>query len=324
VALRVATFNAGLAPGYLPNVTARLPHIVDALTALAREVDILYLQEVWLDDHYAELRSRLSGALPHVVRQEPSHRPAAGGCAQKDLDPVIDCARKHCAGLRDDALASCVVRNCARLGLSLPPACLNCVASDPRGTMDEIVARCLGAATSASEDILAYGGSFGTCLFSRTPLTHTGALVYPSTLNARGAIHARTSGLHVFATHVSPGSSDQGLQYEALVEWIAVRAPAPAPAIVLGDLNTSAGSSLFRMLTDAGFREPDTVDTRGTWGSGLATGSAGDATWRIDHILTRDVPGYTSSQRILDAPVTLDDGTRTTLSDHCGVLVTIE
>jgi endonuclease/exonuclease/phosphatase family metal-dependent hydrolase len=314
VTVRVATFNAGLAVGYVPHVTERLPHVVEALSSL--DVDVLYLQEVWLPDHWDRVRDALSAKLPYVLRQEPKLR-HKGGCSEDQVAPLVRCAEKHCADLRDEALATCVVRNCAGVGLSLPAPCLNCIASDTRGSLEEIVGRCIGTLPddAAVHDTLhAYGGSFGTALFSRMPLENADELVYLSTINARGAVYAR-AGCHIFATHFSPSGSEQKPQVDELVRWIGEKAPRGEPAIVLGDLNITPGSSLFKRILDAGFREPDQADKRSTFG---------EHGWRIDHILVRDIAPRVASQRILDAPITIAGGKRTTLSDHFGVLATLE
>jgi endonuclease/exonuclease/phosphatase family metal-dependent hydrolase len=306
--VRVATFNAGLAVGYLPNVRERLPHVVEALSAL--EVDLLFVQELWLDEHWGQLTGALAKRLPHAFRP-PHVVVASGGCTKEQLAPFIACANKHCAGLRDEALARCVVRHCATYGLTLAPSCINCMTQNITGSLEEMTSRCSGEATDGTQAPIAYGGSFGTGLLSRAPLENVDTLTYRSSINARGAMYAHTLGLHIFATHFSPGGlgdSEQMPQFDAFVEFAADRR---GPAVLLGDLNTSSGSPLFAKLVRAGFREPDKLDTRPTCYSS-----------RIDHVLVRDVDATVTTQRILDERITLPDGERTTLSDHYGVLAT--
>jgi endonuclease/exonuclease/phosphatase (EEP) superfamily protein YafD len=92
--------------------------------------------------------------------------------------------------------------------------------------------------------------------------------------------------------------------------------------VLLGDLNTTSASSLFQKIRRAGFREPDVIDSRGTFGGGLGTGHVTTSGWRIDHVLVRNTAARVTSRRILDTPITLNvgRGVRTTLSDHFGVL----
>jgi endonuclease/exonuclease/phosphatase family metal-dependent hydrolase len=307
--VRVATFNAGLAVGFLPNVRARLPHVVEALSAL--EVDLLFVQEFWLDEHWARLCDALAKRLPYTFRP-PHVVVASGGCTKQQLAPFIACATKHCADLRDEALARCVVRHCATYGLTLAPSCVNCMTHNITGSLEEMTTRCLCEATDGKHAPIAYGGSFGTGLLSREPLEAVDTITYRSSINARGAIYARTLGLHVFATHFSPGGlggSEQGPQFDAFVDFAAATR---GPAVLLGDLNTSSGSQLFAKLVRAGFREPDELDTRPTCYSS-----------RIDHVLVRDIDATVTTQRILDGRITLPNGERTTLSDHYGVLATL-
>jgi endonuclease/exonuclease/phosphatase family metal-dependent hydrolase len=272
-----------------------------------------------------------------VFRPDPL-LPAGGAvCTKEELAPLVACAKKHCRGMRDEALARCVVNHCTAEGFALPSECLNCIASHPSGTLDEIVARCIGAASPAVAapgamsnsrygGLIAYGGSFGTGLLSRTPLLDPEVLAYYATVNARGAVFVRvTAGdlgpMNLFATHFSPGGAEQETQVDELLAWIQTKGR-NSPTVLLGDLNTTPGSSLFHKIQRAGFREPDEVDTRATFGSGLGTGRVNATGWRIDHVLVRNAPLRVTSRRIFDTPIKLNvaGGVRTTLSDHFGVL----
>ncbi|MDB4946899.1 MAG: hypothetical protein JWP97_6433 [Labilithrix sp.] len=337
VAARIVTFNAGLAVGFLPHVTERLPHVIDALAAL--DVDLLFVQEVWLETHWEQLREALHAKMPHAMRPVALLASEPGACSEQELAPFVACAEKHCGGLRDEALAQCVVRHCAGAAFGMASPCVNCLASHPVGTLEEIVGRCVGrgeatpraAGTTSRASLMAYGGSFGTGLFSRTPIPSQHLHTFDSTVNARGALHVRANlpdvgDVDVFATHLSPGGHEHGVQVGELLRWIDPLMGA-RPAVLLGDLNTSEGSEAFRQIERAGFHPPATRDTRGTFSSsGLETGVAGDGGWRIDHVLFRDVVLPTRTERILDAPIALEvDGAkvRSTLSDHFGILATI-
>lgn len=95
--------------------------------------------------------------------------------------------------------------------------------------------------------------------------------------------------------------------------------------MLIGDLNVTPDSRLFRAILAAGFREPDVVDRRATFGGGLGTGRVNTSGWRIDHILVRGIDARVTSRRIFDTPIALrGSGVRTTLSDHFGVFTVIE
>ena len=335
--LRVATFNAGLAVGVLPYSTERLPRVVEALTAL--DVDLLFVQEFWLDEHWEALRRATAASLSYAFRPPPVLPPRGSVCTREELGPLIACAKKHCAGLRDEALARCAIAHCAAEGFALPSECLNCIVSYPTGNLDEIVARCIGGARTAAPSsdnagpsrcsgLIAYGGSFGTGLLSRTPIVNPEVLGYYATVNARCAVHSivdtdALGRIHVFATHFSPLGSEQAAQVDECLTWVEEKART-GPAFLLGDLNVTPESSLFRKITAAGFREPDVVDRRATFGGGLGTGKVNASGWRIDHVLVRNVAARVTTRRIFDAPIALRSGVRTTLSDHFGVMATVE
>jgi endonuclease/exonuclease/phosphatase family metal-dependent hydrolase len=335
---RIATFNAGLAVGVLPYSTERVPYVLSALAAL--DLDLLFVQEFWLDSHWLALCDALKPKLPFHARAEPVGGAAnRGGCQAAELAPLRRCAEEHCGGLRDEALARCVVRSCAPLALALPVRCLNCIASQPVGSLDEILGRCVGdrgqsmpEGDAESDGLIAYGGSFGTGLLARRPLENLQRLVFRSSVNARGALYTTievgSSGLvHLFATHLSPGGAEQEPQAIRLLEWIEALSAGGA-AILLGDLNTTPGSNLFRRFEHAGFSEPDAADRRATFSQhGLGTGNVTSAGYRLDHILTRGLHASIRTQRVLDEVVLIESGghtIRTTLSDHFGLLASIE
>jgi endonuclease/exonuclease/phosphatase family metal-dependent hydrolase len=336
--LHVATFNAGLAIGVLPHVTERLPHVIEALAAL--EVDLLFVQEFWLERHWEALKEAIVKRLPVALRVHPLGG-ATRPCTEAQLAPLVRCASQRCAGLHDEALASCVVQHCARLALQLPSDCLNCIASNPEGDLTAILARCTGggaepalvpAGPVGSGELMAYGGSFGTGLLLRQPPLASGSITFESTVNARGAMYVQLAGglgagpLHVFGAHLSPGGAEQVPQVEQLLDFIDEKAGAE-PALLLGDLNLVPGSALLGRIARAGFHEGQANDHRSTYsGQALLGGTFAGSGWRLDHVLVRGTEAQLRTQRILDQPVRLAVEGReviSMLSDHAGLLSTI-
>jgi len=336
--LRVATFNAGLAVGVLPHVTERLPYVVDALATL--DVDLLFVQEFWLERHWQALKAAVATRLPVALRAAPLGA-ATRPCTEAQLAPLVACAEQRCAGLRDEALARCVVEHCARLALQLPSDCLNCIASDPEGDLATILARCtateptepalVARGSVGSGQLMAYGGSFGTGLLLRQPPLASASITFQSTVNARGALYAQLAGalgpLHVFAAHLSPGGAEQAPQIEQLLSFIDEKA-GTQPSLLLGDLNLTPGSALFERLALAGFHEGRADDHRITYsGQALLGGTFAGSGWRLDHVLLRGTEAQLRTERILDRPVRLDVAGRevvSMLSDHAGLLATID
>lgn len=331
---RAATFNAGLAVGLLPWPTERLPHVVGALAEL--DVDLLFVQEFWLEPHWDELVRAAARSFPHSFRAPPTQPAVKGACSEEELEPLVACARAHCDGRAGDELGRCVVRSCAATAASMSTACLNCVVSHPVGTLEEILAPCIGSGAkeatpprAPTAGMVAYGGSFGTGLLARTPLLDRDAITFEASVNARGALYARLADppLHVFATHLSPGIHDeQAAQIDRLLAWVDEKAGA-APAMLLGDLNTGpdASPSLYRRFEAAGFVDPYRAGCTYCHGA-LGHGRAGESGWILDHVLFRGVDGDLRANRILDDELVIDvRGTRvrTTYSDHFGVVASL-
>jgi endonuclease/exonuclease/phosphatase family metal-dependent hydrolase len=336
--LRVATFNAGLAIGVLPHVTERLPYVIGALAEL--DVDLLFVQEFWLEKHWEALKTALAKRLPFTSRVRPRGA-AKRPCTEAQLAPLARCADQHCAGLRDEALARCVVQHCAPLALRLPSDCLNCIAANPEGNLAAILARCtaselqpsaVASGQRSSGELMAYGGSFGTGLLLREPPLASGSITFPSTVNARGALYIKLASafgegpLHVFAAHLSPGGPEQLPQVEQLLAFIDTTARAE-PTLLLGDLNLVPGSALFGRIERAGFREGPVPEGRSTYSSdALSGGNFAGVGWRLDHILLRGTDAELRAQRILDEPVRLKVAGRdvlSMLSDHAGLRATL-
>jgi hypothetical protein len=63
---RAGTFNAGLAVGVLAHAEARVAPVVQALAD--EPLDLLCVQEFWLEEHWQKLVSAASGRLPYTHR----------------------------------------------------------------------------------------------------------------------------------------------------------------------------------------------------------------------------------------------------------------
>jgi endonuclease/exonuclease/phosphatase family metal-dependent hydrolase len=391
---RIATFNAGLAVGYLPLAEERAPHVIEALSRASAE--LLCVQEVWLESHWEALRAASAPNLPHAFRLPPTGDAApATACSREELTPLTACAREHCADLASTGgLGNCVLQRCGTSALSLSAPCLNCLLRHPVGDAERIAAACVtpaapnasaaapnasaaapnasaaapnasaaapnasarpprGAAIRPGANVIAYGGSFGTGLLSRTPLLDRDALVFDATLNPRAALYARLrpgprgADLHVVCTHLSPAlgaplggrpaSVEQGEQVEKLLAWVEQKAQG-APVVIVGDLNTGhrAGASVEALLPDhyakfltAGFVDPyaSRPDALCTFcASNPLNGNAGARGTLIDHVLLRGLPAGASSEPFLRTPLEIKAGgrtVRTAYSDHYGLVITL-
>jgi endonuclease/exonuclease/phosphatase family metal-dependent hydrolase len=353
----VATYNAGLAVGYLPLAEERAPHVVGALARAP--ADLLCVQEVWLDEHWDALRAAAAPRFPHAYRL-PAATPAGGGaCTPAELAPVLACARGRC-GRGSAATAACVARHCAHLARAASPACVTCLLRRPVGSAEGIAASCAAPAGGAGArpgaapaDVVAYGGSFGTGVLSREPLLDRDALVFEASLNPRAALYARVrpaglGDLHVVCTHLTPAlgspvggaspAAEQRAQIERLLPWVGAKAAGGGAVVLAGDLNAGprAGDAIEPALPEhyarflaAGFRDPYATSpgARCTFcRSNPLNGGAGAGGALLDHVLLRGPVAAASAEPLLREPLVL--GTegrteRTAYSDHYGLVVAI-
>jgi endonuclease/exonuclease/phosphatase family metal-dependent hydrolase len=342
--LKVVTFNAGLARGFVDLAEQRAPLVAEALATL--DADLVALQEVWEPQDVEAVQAATRDRFPEQVFLEPAPEAAQQpACEPGELDALESCIATACAGVLDEQLAACVLANCGADFGELGANCQTCLAANIGGSVDDILGACEEAA-----DRYAYGGSFGIGLLSRHPITSTEQTTLESSLNRRAVLYARVDAgplgeVHVFATHLSPVFSDipypgpgsweeeQRAQIETLLGLIAEKAPPGTPVVVLGDLNTGpalagiAGEAPdnFALLLAAGLLAPyvDQPGARCTFcaDNPLVGGADDDESVLIDHVLVRDLEAV-SVARVLDEPLTV--GTVTApLSDHYGVAVTL-
>jgi endonuclease/exonuclease/phosphatase family metal-dependent hydrolase len=336
--LTVATYNAGLAPGYVPYTDERRDQTIDAIATL--DADVVCLQEVWLqDDIDAIATAATAGAYAEVfydfTEEDVTQEPA---CTEKEVQPIVDCAYANCAGSED--LTTCMLASCgAELG-ELSDGCFDCAAANiGLNDIDEIALACTtGNAT------LAWGGHNGLMLLSKLPLSGAALDLMPSWLVQRGFIHAEVGGVNVACTHLAADLSattpydgddyasyeeEQFAQLDHVLGWLS---DAGGVGALAGDLNTGPDGDGFtgelaanwQAVVASGFRDAN-LDSDAPFCTWCPADNelldAGDA-HAIDHVA---VLGADSSDpvRLLDAPTALGDGTPVSYSDHFGLQVTI-
>jgi endonuclease/exonuclease/phosphatase family metal-dependent hydrolase len=342
--LSFATYNAGLAYGFVEYAEQRSPLVPPAVAELS--VDVLCLQEVWDQSDVAAMKSATASKLPTALffdNQQSFSESAA--CTSGEVDPLLACVEPVCGNTPE---ATCVLTNCADEFGATSDACQTCLAANVGGTLDAIEAAC-----GEGGALYAYDGAFGVGLLTNQEVTASDQLVLESTLNRRGVLYAELATaagpLHVFCTHLTadlsfnyPGTADswgdeQRDQIGALLAYVEAKA-GTAPTVILGDLNTGPAlegiaSELpenYALFSDAGWEAPFVSDNPACTfcGENPLVGNPGDPkrTVLIDHVLFKNQPsGSFSSSLILDQDITIDiEGTDTTskLSDHYGVAVT--
>lgn len=355
-ALRVATYNGGLARGFVDYASARAPVVAAGIAAEAEAgLDILCVQEFWTAGDWQALVDG-AASLSNTYRLADDPGECETACLAEDADPLEACARMHCGEEAPDQLAGCVTTNCGDEFNSLPNDCLTCVASHVGGSLDDILDACGPDAVAGS--CFAYEGSYGTGILSRFALAETDALVFESHLNRRSVLYARIPDtpqgeVHFFCTHLTanlssvPFPEDEGSwAEEQLTQIEQMRAFAADKAgdgkvVMVGDFN--CGPSVngghaelpenYATLTE-GYDPTYTAqdDAMCTFcfdnalvGNENADGSDSEL---IDHVLIKGFDGArTVGTRILTGGITVEaEGMSidTAYSDHYGVSVAID
>lgn len=342
--LRFATYNAGLAYGFVEYAEERSPLIPPAVAELP--VDVLCLQEVWNASDVAAMKSATASKLTSAFFFENSQDFAVGAaCEADDVAPLIACVEANCGTVPE---ANCVLTECAAEFSAQTPECTTCLGANVGGSIEAIEAAC-----GEGSALYAYDGAFGVGLLTNQTVTASDQLVLSSTLNRRGVLYAEleteAGPMHVFCTHLSaalsinyPGpagswEAEQRAQIDAMLAYVAEKA-GTEPAVILGDLNTGpaldgiAGElpANYAVFSDSGWEAPFVSGTPACTfcGDNPLVGNPGDPknTVLIDHVLFKNRPGGSlSSSRVLDQDVTISvEGADTTtkLSDHYGVSVT--
>ncbi len=343
--LRVGTYNAGLAPGFVPLSNERAPLTIDALADVS--VDVACVQEVWTAEDMNALIAATGARWPNrvVPAPQPATMPGPGpACSADDITVLSGCVAEACVGVTTDQLASCAITQCQTELFGLPDTCSTCLAASVGATFEEIQLAC----TTTPGPQFAFEGSFGLALLSRFPLLDSDILVLDSTLNRRAVIYARVQAeqveAHIFCTHLTailedipyPGTgsweAEQRAQIEALLAFIDEKTIDEDRVVLLGDLNTGPGFGDIAPAVEANynllltrFRNPYIEELENPLCTFCAANPLvpDDAdSVIIDHVLVRNLDTDDTAARILTQEVQIDvDGTPTTvaLSDHYGV-----
>jgi endonuclease/exonuclease/phosphatase family metal-dependent hydrolase len=361
--LRVATYNGGLASGFVDYAAERRGQVASGLAGLSNAgLDALCVQEFWEQSDWDAVVAG-AGSLQHAHRAENSQEECASAddaaaCPAEFADPLETCARAACPDVAPGELSGCVLNNCDAEFNALPNDCVTCIAGALGGSLDEILASCGPGAGPAL--CYAYDGSFGTGILSRYPIADRDVLVMESHLNRRGVLYARITDtplgeVHFFCTHLTsnlsqiPFPEDEGswaeeqrAQIDEMRAWAEMKASG-GQIVMAGDFNcgpapgTGDGQAElienYEALSD-GFDATYTAqaDSVCTYCADnlLVEGENADNSESelIDHLLLKGFTDVTArGERILDDNITIQvEGAdvETAYSDHYGVMVTIE
>jgi endonuclease/exonuclease/phosphatase family metal-dependent hydrolase len=347
---RIATFNLGLAFGYVPEASARIDPIIEALEASA--FDLVCLQELWVDqdesgewttDVIDRVLEGVSDTYPHSHwsrTRVPDDAPEVG-CTTDEADMLLGCAEPACGDEPPDNLATCVLANCDEEFQSTSSACQTCLVTNLGRPLDEIAEACRGVTRGG----VVYDGHNGLAIISKHPLESTGILELDYVLTARSALYATVDlpgagPTDVYCTHIAADLSEEiaypedaafssfaeenADQTARILEHAEQSTSAPNVAL-LGDFNHGPAvgeyraelPANYRMVVDATYESPVTQldPPRCTFcDDNILVGRTGPGGKIIDHIYLRLGQGvrWEDAAIIYDEPVEITgaDGER--------------
>lgn len=344
--ITVATYNAGLAVGFVPGADSRAPLVAEALKDV--DADVICLQEVWLPEHIAAIEAAVGDTFPHRFAPAPRQSSDAS-CDAGVIDDLVTCVEESCDFTCADDVPDCLFASCPIDFISLPRDCMRCAMANVGELPSSIADTCTNAPIE-----YAYGGSFGTMILSKYPIGTVEEHVFESTANSRSVLHAEVDveggPLSVFCTHLTAvfdtipyprdvsgagpalWTAEQLVQIEELDAW--VDEVGGEKKILLGDLNT--GPALGNVVAEApggydalvadGWTVPYVeLDGRCTFcNDNVLIASIDDDDGRlIDHVMLKGPIAADSVARILDQEVSAEscavDLSTSALSDHYGV-----
>ncbi|MCP4674961.1 MAG: hypothetical protein GY854_05540 [Deltaproteobacteria bacterium] len=353
-----ATYNAGLATGFVDYADERQPAIGEGVAAL--EADVVCLQEVWLPEQIEALKSATENTFEHsyveITQDDLDAGTGDGGltggaCSEEEIDTFGGCVRDHCSEVETSELTTCAFANCGTEFGNLSSDCVTCVAANIGGTIDEILETC-GSSEGGS---MTYEGHNGLMLLSKHPLKASNFFVFKSFLNRRVVLHARIDtealgAVDLFCTHLTANLSsvtysgeyaswedERAAQIDTMIDYIDQTKTGTNPVVLMGDMNCGPATDLveaefqenYTKFENGGFDAPylDDPESTCTWcAENPLTGGGHNSI--IDHVLMKDMPEdvtYTT-KRLLDDPITIESGGQTIdtrLSDHYGAVVEV-
>ncbi len=338
--IKVATYNMGLATGYVPYAEERRDQVTAAVAN--SDADIICLTEVWFDDNIEYVTNALSETFPHQYHNvEEVEVGSEAACTEEEGAPLMECALANdCPSATD--LGQCVLTNCLDEYNALPPACGQCLAANlGLGDINEIFVAC----TTSSTEWL-YDGHNGVMLVSKKPMENKKYMGLNTWLIVRAALYAEIDGVQILCTHLA---SDVGIEYGGDFESLDAEHKdqvdtliaemntnnLQGPQIISGDLN--AGPLVGNLESE----RPDNYSAFADNGYDDANCSSDEpfCTWcadnlisndpvntAIDHVMVRQAT-TTNPVRLFDETITIEseeDGTLDVhMSDHFGIQVDV-
>ena len=281
----LATFNIGLAFGYVEEASARVDPVIAAING--SRADVICVQELWpnQDDAGAWTESVIDRVLngtsveyPHQFWERTVAPEGAEpvGCTIEEAEPLETCALAACGEESPENLADCVLAECGPEFSGTSAGCQSCMVSNLGAPLEDIINACKGVFT----DGIVYDGHNGLAVLSRHPLETTEHRAFEYALTARSALHVGVTPeegepFDAFCTHLASDLSaalsypeggaytsfaeENAAQANALLDFADQAATAETIAL-LGDFNHGPGElpENYQLMVDAGWEDPIT------------------------------------------------------------------
>ena len=337
----LATYNVGLARGFVPYATARTEPVARAVADI--EADAVCVQEAflvqdeegnWTEEQIEAITEAASESFPHTYKEitEPEEDPnGEPACTQAESTPLRTCVEANCADVPDDQLSGCALDNCQTEFGNTSSTCQQCIAANLGKSIDNIIAACRGGSASLTSN-----GHNGLLLLSKHPLKTTEFTRFDSTVATRIALHATIDHesmgtMDLYCTHLTANLTDleypgemfdsyeeeQAAQIDDLLAYIDETASGER-AVLMGDMNTGPAKGElaaefpdnYQKFVDAGLVNPyiDQMEPACTF-CGSNTLNEGSGKKAIDHVFF-DFGADLNSQIRVDFTERFGDETR--------------
>lgn len=357
--ISVVTYNLAIAPGINILSSARTPRLVDAIQQELRGNDVLCLQEVWPYETLERIAASFRHSHPHAFSADTRGEGETGldRCGRNEVEDMLSCARRQCAGVPAEDATICALRQCATSFRKMHifewiekrlfgrnTSCFNCLVASVGKSIGEIERACVN---SRSGDSKVYGGANGVMLLSRYPLFDAEEIRLPSSGANRVALLARVElprgQVELACTHLSSNepvspmhpafatwNKERGTQFGMIADRMVARAKDDTPMLIIGDMNfgpgrgpdiSPYGEANWEEAVQRGFASAVVLAE-----TPLATFPAGNMVSRspdsflVDHALFQpeDAIAPVCAELVFTKPVRIG-GAWTNLSDHVGV-----
>lgn len=355
-----ATYNAGLAIGFVDYASQRQPEIVSALAL--EKADVICMQEVWNQEQIDAIINGTKEVYPYSYYEitdgsngEEEEESTEASCTKEETDPLAACVDTNCDGVEPENIGSCVMTYCTEEFLGLSQSCSDCAVSELGKPVEEIIGNC----TTSAGGSWAYDGHNGLLMLSKIPFAKKEFMTFDSYLNVRSVLHTtletdQFGSMELFCTHLTANLSkvnyagdyeswegERAVQIDELLKYVEDKSGKTRPSVVMGDMNcgpetdnvNAEYADNYTKFVDGGLRAPyvEYELSPCTWcGSNPLIDGGADAGGEdsiIDHVMFKYMPETASyaTDRIMDQAITITDDEdaeiETRLSDHYGVEV---